>query len=72
MSGTSSRRVVLLHSLNSNIVDNGNQNEIRKHFYPKTRSYANKRARQRMLVALALFYKQAKRLYVWNRGGSDK
>ena len=68
MSGTSSRIDGLMHSLNSNIVDNVNQNDIRKLFL-YARSYANKRARQRMVVALVLLYTQAKRLYVRNPGG---
>ena len=64
----------LIHSLNSNIVDkehyivgNVNQNDIRKILDPK--SYANKRPRNKMLVVLALFYTQAKRLYFGTRAG---
>ena len=69
----------LMHSLNSNIVDNEhyivsnvNQNDARKHFESMTKSYANKRARQRIFMTLVLLYTQAKRLYVRNMGGSDE
>ena len=57
----------LIRSLNSNIVDNVNQNDILNILDSK--SVANKSPRQKMFVALALFYKQAKRLYFGTRAG---
>ena len=53
MDGTSSKMDGLMHSLNSIIVDDVDLNNTRELFYSK--SYANKRARQGMFPALALF-----------------